>query len=69
MKNKNKSAFWIPFSITFCFFLFFLFAEPFLDKIFGTHTFLYRVILLLIVSLLSGAVANYISYRYNKRHK
>lgn len=69
MKNKNKTAFWIPFSITFCVFLFSLFAEPFFDKIFGTHPFLYRVILLLIVSLLSGAVANYISYRYNKRHK
>lgn len=69
MKNRNKTAFWIPFSITFCVFLFSLFAEPFLDKIFGTHPFLYRVILLLIVSLLSGAVANYISYRYNERHK
>lgn len=44
MKNRNKTAFWIPFSITFCVFLFSLFAEPFLDKIFGTHPFLYRVI-------------------------
>ena len=69
MKNKNKSAFWIPFFITFCVFLFSLFADPFLDKIFGIHPFLYRVILLLIVSLLSGVVANYISYKYNKRHK
>lgn len=69
MKNKNKSAFWIPFSITFCVFLFFIFAEPFLDKIFGAHHFLYLVISLLIVSLLSGVVGNYISYKYNKRHK
>lgn len=69
MKNRNKTAFWIPFSITFCVFLFSLFAEPFLDKIFGTHPFLYWVISLLIVSLLSGVVGNYISYKYNKRHK
>jgi uncharacterized membrane protein len=66
---KNKLTFWITFFIAFCLMLLLFFGEPLLARKFGSHPFLYRAILVLVVSLLSGGVANYISYKYKKKHE